>query len=97
MKITWSPLAIERVTEIAQYISEHDSGYATELVEKIFNRVLQLETFPESAPIVQDINRTDIRQLLVANYQIMYRIKEEEILVLSVRHDRQIINEIDLE
>ena len=48
MKLIWSPLAIERVSEIAEYIAQDKPGAAAKWVEKIFNIVERLSEFPES-------------------------------------------------
>ncbi|MCK5354564.1 MAG: type II toxin-antitoxin system RelE/ParE family toxin, partial [Methyloprofundus sp.] len=51
MKIIWSPLAIDRVAEIAQYIAQDSPNSAQKWVESIFQVVERLEKFPESGRI----------------------------------------------
>ncbi len=97
MKVIWSPLSVERTMEIAKYIALDDRTAAEKWIESIFRRVEQLESFPRSGEIVPETNREDIRQLIFGNYRIIYRISVELISVLTVRHDRQITPESDLE
>ena len=96
MKIIWSPLAISRVTEIAEYILMDNPVAAEKWIDEIFNRVLQLKTYPKSGRMVPELEIEEIRELIYGNYRIIYRIIEKAIVVLTVRHGRQILPEQDL-
>lgn len=97
MEIIWTPLALDRVAEIAMYISQDNPIAATAWVNSVFSRVKQLTHFPESGSIVSEINRADIRQLVLSNYRIIYRIGANQISILTVRHHRQILPDQNLE
>jgi len=96
VKIIWSPLSIDRITEIAKYIAEDNLNAAEKWLEEIFNSVEQLQTFPQSGRIVPELNEPSIRDLLFGNYRIVYLIEEKHISVLTVRNVRQILPESDL-
>jgi addiction module RelE/StbE family toxin len=96
MKIIWSPLAISRVSEIGEYILRDNPSAAEKWVNEIFNRVLQLKKYPESGRILPELELEEIRELIYGNYRIIYRIKKEAIVILTVRHGRQILPEEDL-
>lgn len=91
MIILWSPLALERVTEIATYIAQDNFSASTKWVETLFNKVHLLEFSPKSGRMVPETQREDIRELIYGNYRIIYRIEEKQISVLTVRHGRQIL------
>jgi toxin ParE1/3/4 len=96
MRILWSPLAVDRVSEIAGYIA-HDNPVAAESwVETIFQKVEGLKAFPENGRVVPETNNRTIRELLYGNYRIIYRLEEKRISVLTVRHGKQLlpVNEI---
>ena len=48
MKVKWAPLALDRVAEIAAYISEDNPVAAEKWVRDAFARVGQLKQFPKS-------------------------------------------------
>ena len=54
MKIQWSPLAIDRVSDIAHYISLDDPLAAERWVRALFDRVKQVKDFQESGRYVPD-------------------------------------------
>ena len=91
MKINWSPLAVDRVTEIAEYISKDNPTAAANWVETVFDKVEQLKSFPESGRVVPEIQRKDFRELIYGNYRIIYRIGKKKVSILTVRHGEQIL------
>jgi len=91
MRVQWSPLAIERVAEIAAYIAEDNPVAAEKWVREIFARVGQLTEFPQSRRHLPETMRQDIRELTWGNYRIIYRLEECQVSILTVRHGRQIL------
>jgi toxin ParE1/3/4 len=91
MKIIWSPLALDRVAEIAEYISQDNPTAAIDWVNRIFAKVGQVISFPESGRIVPETNHEKIRELIYGDYRIIYRIEEKQISILTVRHGKQIL------
>ena len=91
MRIFWSPLAVERVSEIAEYIAQDNPGAAEKWVEAVFKRVKELRGSPESGRVVPETDNRSIRELLYGNYRIIYRVEESKISVLTVRHGKQIL------
>ena len=96
MRIIWSPLAIDRASEIADYIAQDKLSAAEKWIDTVFSKVEQLKSFPEIGRIVPEINDSQFRELIYGNYRIIYRIETKQISILTIRHGRQIlqINEI---
>ena len=85
----WSPLAIERVVEIAEYVARDDPSAAARWVESVFAAAKRLCAFPESGRHVPETSRADIREVLLGSYRIIYRRDRTVIAVLTVRHGKQ--------
>ena len=96
MKIKWSPLAIERVTEIALYIAEDKPMASDKWVVSIFKTVEKLSAFPKSGRIVPEFGRDEIRELMYGNYRIIYQVSSSLIEILTVRHGSQILPEDEI-
>ncbi len=96
MKINWSPLAIDRASEIAEYIAQDKPAAAEKWISTVFSKVEQLKSSPEIGRIVPEIRNDQFRELIYGNYRIVYRIEKEQISILTIRHGKQIlpINEI---
>ena len=97
MKIIWSPLAIQRVIEIAEYITQDSQDAAIKWVDSIFEITERLQDFPMSGRVVPEANREDIREIIHRNYRIIYKVSETQVMILTVRHTRQILPEEDLQ
>ena len=89
MKIVWSPLALERVNEIADYIAENSVEAARVWLMDSFGAVDRLKEFPESGRAVPEVKRPNIRELIFKNYRVIYRIGRKQVAILTVRHSKQ--------
>ncbi len=96
MKIKWSPLSIDRVTEIALYIATDKVGAADKWIDSIFSAVEKLSEFPQSGRIVPEFKNENIRELLHGNYRIIYQVSQSEIEILTVRHGKQLLDDNDI-
>ena len=91
MKTIWSPLAIDRTSEIAEYIAQDNPSAARIWVETLFDKVEILISSPKSGRVVPESKRDDIRELIYGNYRIIYRVDKNILSVLTVRHGKQIL------
>ncbi|MFZ2397894.1 MAG: type II toxin-antitoxin system RelE/ParE family toxin [Smithella sp.] len=91
MKIVWSPLAVDRASEIADYIAQDKPSAAVNWIDTVFAKVEQLKSSPEIGRIVPEIRNKQFRELIYGNYRIIYRIEKKQISVLTIRHSKQIL------
>ena len=92
MRVFWSTLALERVSEEAEHIARDSAEAAEKWIDDIFASVERLEMFPESGRMVPELNRRDVREVLHKRYRVIYKIKENRIEILTVRHMRQLLD-----
>jgi len=86
MKVRWTTYAIEDVRAIRNHISRDSEHFAGIVVDRIFARVTQLETFPESGQMVPEYGRDDIREVLLHSYRIIHHIFPDHVRVITVVH-----------
>jgi toxin ParE1/3/4 len=91
MKLIWSPLAVDKVSEIAAYIAQENLAAAEKWVDGVFRKVEDLQNFSESGRIVPETKNKTIRELIYRNYRLIYRLEEKRISLLTVRHGKQIL------
>ena len=85
MRIIWSPLAVDRASEIAEYIAQDNPAAAENWVKAVFAKVERLKSLPESGRIVPEINNHCFREIIYGNYRIIYRIEEKRVSILTIR------------
>jgi plasmid stabilization system protein ParE len=91
MKIIWSPLAIDRASELAEYIAQDKPSAAEKWINTVFSKAEQLKSSPEIGRVVPEIRNDRFRELIYGNYRIIYRIEKEQISILTIRHGKQIL------
>ena len=91
MKIVWSPLAVERASEIVDYIALDNPLAAEKWIQTVFSKVDQLRLSPEMGRIIPEINDPLFRELIYGNYRIIYHIGTKQVSILTIRHGKQIL------
>lgn len=85
-KLVWTEFALDDLQLIHEYISSDSKRYADRLIEKIINRVDQLEKFPKSGRVVPEFDTESIRELIEGNYRIVYKITSHQVTIIRIHH-----------
>ncbi len=86
MKVAWAPLASEQVDDAVAYIAADNPAAALEWLERLLDRVKSLSGFPDSGRVVPELQREDIREIIVSPYRVMYRRGADLVEIAAVRH-----------
>lgn len=87
LKIQWTSLALKDLLSIKEYIRRDKPIAAKQEAQKIKKSVERLSRFPQSGRKVDRI--PGIREVIIGNYCIFYRIHLSKIEILRVYHGRQ--------
>lgn len=90
--IRWTLQAVDDIEAIMNYIAADSEHYARLLAVDIFAAVERAALFPNSGRIVPEANTPDIREILLGNYRIIYRVRREVIEVLTVYHSARVLD-----
>ncbi len=91
MKIRWTRNAADDLVNIVAFIAEDNPKAATALAKKIRTAAGRLSKFPRRGRIVPEFENDIIREIIVGNYRIIYRIKPKLIEVASVFEGHRLI------
>jgi len=91
MKIIWSPLAIDRASEVVEYIALDKPAASEKWANTLFAKVEQLTFSPKSGRIVPEIGDDQFRELIYGNYRIISRNEKKQVSILTIRHGKQIL------
>lgn len=89
MIVAWTEEAKAHVAGIYAYIKRDSPFYAIQTVDKLTRRLDQLIDHPRSGRIVPKYNDENLRELIVAPYRLIYRIKADRIDIVAVFHGAQ--------
>ena len=96
MKAFWSPLAVERLENIFDFISRENKTAANKVIERIFKKVETLSKYPERGRKVPEANREEIREVFESEYRIIYRVETKKVFILTIRNFKQLLPDNDL-
>jgi toxin ParE1/3/4 len=86
MKVIWTPRAQQRLWEIHDYIASDQPGNAQRWVSRVLDRGEQIRDQPRSGRVVPEYHRETIREIFEGHYRIIYRIRSQQVDVITVRH-----------
>jgi len=92
VKIVWTSQAIEDFESICQFIEKDSRYYSSLFANKIFEAVDDIQKFPQIGRILPEKNQDNIREILLGNYRIIYRLHESFLEILSIYHGSRLIN-----
>ena len=95
-KILWSHRARRDLLDIGDFIAREKPGAAAKWVERIIDAVERTALFPTSGRIVPEIDRGDIREVILDNYRIVYQVQGNQISVLNVFESHRLLVEPEL-
>ena len=55
-------------------------------LERVLERVRSLADYPDSGRVVPELQRDDVRELIVPPYRVMYRRTADAVEIAAVRH-----------
>ncbi len=84
MKLRWTLRARRDLVEIGHYIARDKPEAARRWVERLRQRARDAAELPQSGRKLPELDRDDVREVLLRSYRIVYRIHASEIRVLTV-------------
>ena len=93
IKLYWTPFALKSLDEIKSYIEKetYSEVIAVNYINKVINRVEQLQNFPESGQeevLLKPLNQNS-RYLIEGSYKIIYQYIDNKVIVTDVFHVMQ--------
>lgn len=91
MRVHWTDRAKTRLRLIHDHIAKDSPLVSSQVVERLFQRSIQIGNLPYSGRAVPEYQRDDIREVLEQPYRIIYRILPDRVDIISVMHYRQLL------
>lgn len=95
-KVLWTEKAIEDLLAIKEYISEDSPDRADAWILELFSSGESLVILSTRGRIVPEFRQENLRELLIENYRLVYRIKKSSIEIITVFEGHRQLNKKDL-
>jgi addiction module RelE/StbE family toxin len=93
-KLIWSPQSLRDLESIRDYVATDSPRYAALVVERIIQGVERLTDFPESGRVVPERNDSQLREVIVRPYRVVYRIRTGVVEIATVFRASRIFPEL---
>ncbi len=93
--VRWTERSIADLLAIGDYIALDNPGGARSWVERLRQRAARAAARPNAGRVVPEIGRSDVREVLVRTYRIVYRVVVDGIVVLTVFEGHKLLGELD--
>jgi len=87
--VKWTNLAKRDLKKIHDYIAEDSKFYAKQVTQDIIVKTDKLNDFPEIGRVVPDLQDSNIREMIIYSYRLIYEIKSGNIEILAVIHGKR--------
>ncbi|NUM80077.1 type II toxin-antitoxin system RelE/ParE family toxin [bacterium] len=94
--VKWSEPARQDLRHIHDFIALDSHHYAKKVIEEILDKSITLEDSPLRGRIVPEIENTNIREVFVYSYRLIYEITGDLIYVLAVIHGKRDMSSMNL-
>lgn len=84
-RIVWSRTAHQDLRSLIKYISKDSPARAEQFGYKIVSNIELLQHHPHLGRVVPELNQTNLREVIVKPYRIIYRFQEQAQLIEIIR------------
>ena len=91
MKIVWTKESLYRLIEIEAFIAEDNPEKAIEFINFLIDKMELISENPKIGRVVPEVSNPIVRELIIKNYRIVYRICESTIEILTVFEGHRLI------
>jgi toxin ParE1/3/4 len=93
--VRWTERAVADLLAIGDYIALDSPNAARSWVERLRLRAVHAAELPSAGSVVPEIGRSDVREVFVRAYRIVYRVIDEGIVVLTVFEGHKLLGDLD--
>lgn len=84
LKVLWTENAIQDLLGIKAYIAQDSIDRAEEWGVELYSAGENLSQFSSRGRIVPEFNQDHLRELLIENYRLVYRIKTTTVEIITI-------------
>ncbi len=96
VSLVWTRPALDSLLDIVRHIQRDNPPAAQRFASTIQTKVTRLELFPESGRVVPEFPSRGLREVLVDDYRIIYRVvtPRTRVEILAVRHGARLLESL---
>lgn len=84
--IVWTESAYAALDDVIAYIAQDSREQAIKVLTRALDTAASLQTLAERGTIVPELRESDLRELFVYRYRLMYRVSADQVRVVAFVH-----------
>jgi len=96
-EVKWTPQALDDLEAICLFIARDAPPVAAVFAQKAIDATDRLAAFPESGRMVPEMYDLNLREVILGNYRLIYRLRSGDVQILTVHHAARKLNAADLQ
>jgi addiction module RelE/StbE family toxin len=85
-QVEWTPQALDDLDAICLFIARDAPQVAAVFADRAFRATDRLANYPRSGRIVPELAVENMREIILGNYRLIYRIRQDQVQVVTVHH-----------
>ncbi len=98
MRVVWTNEAVRKLDEIERFIAQDNPERASSFIDVLLEKGDFIGVYPDIGRVVPELSYSEIREILVGNYRIVYRRTSLHVEILTVFDGHRLLrfDELDL-
>jgi len=90
-RLIWSPQSVDDLEAICEYIAKDSPEYARIVAGRIWDVVESIPLQPRAGRVVPEYGLDELRERIVGNYRLIYRLVGEDVQVVTIFHGARVL------
>jgi len=91
-EVKWTEQALDDLQAITEFIARDSVEYASLFTTDVLDAVDRIAVFPEIGRVVPEVENPDIREVILGNYRIVYRLRGHTVEILTLYHSARLFD-----
>jgi plasmid stabilization system protein ParE len=96
-QVRWTPQAADDLEAICLFIARDSPEMAATFADRVLRATDRLASYPRLGRTVPELGIENIREVIVGSYRVIYRIRQDEVHLLTVHHGARLLNASKIE
>ena len=96
-QVRWTPQAVDDLEAICLFIARDAPQMAAMFADRVLRATDRLASYPHMGRVVPELGIEAIREIILGSYRVIYRIRQDEVQVVTVHHGARLLDTTKIE
>jgi plasmid stabilization system protein ParE len=96
-QVRWTLQAADDLEAICLFIARDATQVAVVFADRVLRATDRLASYPRLGRIVPELGIENIREIIVGSYRVIYRIRQDQVHLLTLHHGARLLDTSKIE